>query len=383
VIQPHNLILPNGKIFDTPAPILGFIWQAAPMSAPVPPKATIDKKKSIILGVVGLGFIVLIFWRVIPQVGSYSEAAKALESMSTLAIGLIVGMVLLYLFAYGFPFKAAAPGLKFWPSEQINQAAFAISNGVPAGGAVGLAVQYGMLTSYGISGASSTAAITAVGLWSTFITMGFPILGVAALALAGKGGSAYVLTAVIGLVILITVITLFVLVMRSAPLAQRFGEFANKAIDPLRRRFKRLADLDVVGPITSFRTSMYGLLKERWKLITAAQVAVASSQFLILYVALRGIQGWDTEGTSILVVFAAFSISQLGMMIPITPGGLGTVDAAMIGLLTTFGVSSGDATAAALVWRASSYIPQIVIGIIALLTWYRKAGQRLATTKSA
>ena len=38
----------------------------------------LDKKKSIILGVVGLAFIVIIFWKVIPQIGSYSEAATAL-----------------------------------------------------------------------------------------------------------------------------------------------------------------------------------------------------------------------------------------------------------------------------------------------------------------
>jgi uncharacterized protein (TIRG00374 family) len=101
-----------------------------------------------------------------------------------------------------------------------------------------------------------------------------------------------------------------------------------------------------------------------------------------LYVALRGVEGWDAAGTSFAAAFGAFSISQLGLMIPITPGGLGTVDAAMIALLVSFGASSGDATAADLVWRASSFIPQIVIGVIALLLWYRKAGQALARVPS-
>jgi hypothetical protein len=31
------------------------------------------------------------------------------------------------------------------------------------------------------------------------------------------------------------------------------------------------------------------------------------------------------------------------------------------------------------VWRATSYIPQIIIGIIAIVLWYRKAGQVLAS----
>ena len=43
--------------------------------------AKLDKKKSIILGLIGLAVIVLIFWKVIPQIGSYSDALAALEGM--------------------------------------------------------------------------------------------------------------------------------------------------------------------------------------------------------------------------------------------------------------------------------------------------------------
>ena len=56
-------------------------------------------------------------------------------------------------------------------------------------------------------------------------------------------------------------------------------------------------------------------------------------------------------------------------MIPVTPGGLGTVDAVLIGLLTTFGVDNGAATAADLVWRAASYIPQMAVGLIMIFYW--------------
>lgn len=353
---------------------------SAPSASPAPaPTATLDKKKSIILGVIGIVFIVLIFWKVIPQIGSYSDAATALRGMSPLAIILIGASVVLYLVAYGLPFMAAAPGLKFWRSQQTNQAAFAISNGIPGGGAVGLAVQFGMLTSFRVTPTAATAAITAVGLWSTFVTLGLPILGVVALAASGQGSSTHVGIAVLGLAILVAAVTLFVLVMRSERLATAVGRFGNTLLKPFRGRIKAVAHVDLVGPITKFRGDMYGLLKTRWAYITGAQIAVSLTQFLILYVALRGVETEDGTNTSILVVFAAFAISQLGLMVPITPGGLGTVDAAMIALLVSFGVSNGDATAADLVWRATSYIPQIIIGIIAIVLWYRKAGQVLAS----
>ena len=357
-------------------PVRRILWQAPHMAA-----QQLDKRKSIILGLIGLAFIVIIFWKVIPQIGSYSDAWNALQSMSRLAFILIILMVIVYLLAYGFPFLAATPGLKYWQSQQLNQAAFAISNGVPGGGAVGLAVQLGMLTSYGVGGAPSTAAITAVGVWSSFVTLGLPILGVLSLLAVGGNGGAYAYIGVIGLVILVAAVVIFVMVMRSERLAQAIGRLGNKLLGPFRHRISAVRELDLVGPISTFRTNMYGLLVRRWSAITVAQLAVSVTQFLVLYVALRGVEGWNTAGTSIGVAFAAFAISQIGLMIPITPGGLGTVDAAMIGILVALGVNNGNATAADLVWRASSSVPQIIIGIIALIAWYRRAGQTFAKAK--
>ena len=352
----------------------------APSTASVTSK--LDKKKSIILGVIGLAVIVLIFWKVIPQIGSYEDAYEALQGMGALAIAIVVVAVIVYLIAYGFPFMAATPGLKYWRSQQLNQAAFAISNGVPAGGAFGLAVQYAMLNTYKIPGTVATAAITAVGLWSIFVSLGLPILGILALTAAG-GDIQYAWAAALGLVILVVTIVVFVLVMRSEPLAIKVGTLGNKLVGPLRPRIKALGDLDLVPTITKFRADMYGLLKRRWALITAAQLGVILTQFLILYVALRGVEGWDTEGTSLLGAFGAFATSQIMLMVPITPGGLGTLDALLISLLQSVGATKGDATAADLVWRAASYVPQIIIGVIALITWFKKANETFATVAPA
>jgi len=98
-----------------------------------------------------------------------------------------------------------------------------------------------------------------------------------------------------------------------------------------------------------------------------------------LYAALRGVEGWGSAGTDILSAFGAFAVSQIMLMVPITPGGLGTMDALMIQLLVSGGTDKGAATAADLVWRATSYFPQILVGLIALVTWYRRAGQAIAT----
>jgi uncharacterized protein (TIRG00374 family) len=389
VIEPHNRILPNAVGGSDGAPRFAGLWQSSRMSSGMNDEAPastdaltskLDKRKSIILGVVGLAVIVLIFWKVIPQIGSYEDALTALQEMAPFAIVLVVVAVVVYLIAYGFPFMAATPKLKYWPSQQVNQAAFAISNGVPAGGAFGLAVQYAMLATYKVPGTVATSAITAVGLWSMFVSLGLPVLGVAALSASG-GDLDYAWVAPVGFAILLTIIVVLVLIVRSERLAVAVGRLGNKVIGPLRGRIKALKDLDLVAPIAKFRTDMHDLLAHRWHVITVAQLAVIMTQFLIFYVALRGIQGWDQPGTSWIAAFGAFATAQIMLMVPITPGGLGTVDALIIALLQSVGVSAGDATAADLVWRAASYVPQIIIGIFALITWFKKANEAFAGVK--
>jgi uncharacterized protein (TIRG00374 family) len=146
----------------------------------------------------------------------------------------------------------------------------------------------------------------------------------------------------------------------------------------------KLKDLDLVQPISKFRGDMYEVLRRRWLFLTIAQLAVILTQFAIFYASLRGVEGWDSaDGTSPLTAFAAFATSQIMLMVPITPGGLGTTDALMIALLQSMGVSGTVAQAADVVWRMASYLPQIIIGIIALLLWFRRASRTYAAAKPA
>ena len=346
-------------------------------------RPTLDSKKSIIFGLLGLAVIVLIFVRVIPQIGSYQDAVISMAGMTSDALAGIVVSVLVYLTAYGLPFMAATPGLSYWRSQQLNQGAFAISNGVPVGGAFGLGVQYAMLASYGLQSTISTAAITAVGVWSIFVTLGMPILGVAAIQFSAHHASSDVWPAVLGLLILAFAILAFALIVRSEYAARVIGSIGNRTAAPFVHRFRKGRHLDLVPMALKFRSDIANLVVRRWPAITGAQLSVSFTQFLIFYLSLRGVQGWAAAGTPLLVAFGSFAVAQIGLMIPITPGGLGTVDAAMIALLTSLGVDAGAATAADLVWRAASFVPQIIVGVVALITWSRKGTRALAGREAA
>ncbi len=287
--------------------------------------------------------------------------------------------VVLYLVVYGFPFMAATPGLRYPRSFQLNQAAFAISNGVPAGGAFGLGVQYAMLASWSVPATTSTAAIGAVGVWSIFVTLGLPVFGLLAIWASGAlDPGPYVYIGLLGFAVLVAMIVVFALVMRSESLAERIGRIADKLARPFMHRFMKGREPDFVPTVLQFRSDTVDLVRNRWGRITVAQVSVSLTQFLILFAALRGVEGDDSAKTPFLVVFGAYAVAQIGIMIPITPGGLGTVDAFMISLLTAMGVSAGDATAATLVWRAASFVPQIAIGVVCLVMWSRTAARTFA-----
>jgi uncharacterized protein (TIRG00374 family) len=357
----------------------------APVDAPVEaaaPRPALDKKRSIIFGIVGLVTLVIIFAKVIPQIGSYADAAIAIQAMDLKDVALIVLFVVIYLAWYGLPFMAATPGLKYGKSQQLNQGAFAISNGIPAGGAFGLGVQYAMLASWRVPPSTATAAIGAVGVWSVFVTLGLPLIGIFMLVASGLVDVGdYVKYAVIGLVVLVVMIVVFALIMRSEPLAVKIGNLGSKLANPVLRRFKR-DDVDLVPAVLKFRNDIVGLVTKRWGHITVAQVGVSFTQGLILVAALWGVQG-EGDRTPALAILGAYAVAQIGIMIPLTPGGLGTVDALMLAILTAAGVSDGDATAATLVWRAASFVPQIIIGILCLVVWSRTAAKRLAEHDAA
>ncbi len=347
------------------------------------PRPALDKKKTIIGAVIGVVALAVIFLGVIPQIGSYADALTAIQAMTAGAITLIVITVVIYNLVYGFPFMAATPGLPYRHSFQLNQGAFAISNGIPAGGAFGLGVQYAMLDTYKIAPAAATAAIGSVGVWSIFVTLGLPVLGLMAISASGTiDAGPYVIVGIVGLVVLLAMVLVFGLIMRSERLAERLGHLANKIARPVVSRSKKHPDADFVPMLVNFRHSVVDLVRRRWAAITVTQLSVSFTQFLILFAALRGVEGQGAQ-TSLLVAFGAWAVAQIGIMIPITPGGLGTVDAFLIGLLTAMGVNDGDATAADLVWRAASFVPQIIIGIACLVTWSRRAARTFAAAQPA
>ncbi|MFV9671897.1 MAG: lysylphosphatidylglycerol synthase transmembrane domain-containing protein [Acidimicrobiia bacterium] len=341
-------------------------------TAAVPAPAKTGKKKQIIAGIITLITLVFVFGVVFPQFADYSEAWDAVQEMSSTALVFLVVATVILIIVYVWPYQAALPGLKYGPGFVVRQTSFLISNVIPAGGAFGLAIQYSMLSSYRYGAAETTAAIGITSTWNTFVTLSLPVIGAVALVIIGQGTSQAYALAGIGLLAIVGIVALFVAIFWSESSARRIGRFADRIVGWAYGLFKKEPSLDVAEWVVDFRNSTVDVIKDRWLRITATNYFQQFMQFLILWAAVYAIQGGSTVPVTFVEALVAYSFGRLASFIPVTPGGLGTVDAAITAILVAFGAVNSDALAAVMVWRALTYFPQVFIGAGTFLVWRRK-----------
>jgi uncharacterized protein (TIRG00374 family) len=346
----------------------------APETAPPPEKSS--KTKTIVGGIITLIVLVLVFGIVLPQFGDYDQAWAAIQAMSAVALGILFLMTVFNIIAYVLPYQAALPTLKYKPAFLIRQTSFMISNVIPMGGAFGIAVQYGMLSFYGIGPGEATAGIGIVSAWNTFVTLSLPIFAAVGLVLIGQAQGVAFAVAAIGLVAVVAVVLLVAAILRSPETARKVGEWGDRAVAWAYGLFKKTPTFSVVDEVLKFRNSTVDVVSQGWLRITGTSYLQQFMQFLILWAAIFAIQGGSNAPVTFLEAFAAFAFGRLTTFIPLPPGGLGTTDAAITGILVGFGAANNDALAAVMVWRALTYFPQVFIGIGTYLYYKAKVGKQ-------
>ena len=137
----------------------------------------------------------------------------------------------------------------------------------------------------------------------------------------------------------------------------------TNSIDRLSRALGRHTD---DGPsradgLIEARNLIRNHLADRWYWVALASFGKWGFEYLALVMAVRGTGHDDTSS----VLLLAFVTASLLSRIPLTPGGLGFVEAGLTGMLVLAGLSAGDAATATLAYRLVTFWAPIPLGAVA------------------
>ena len=343
----------------------------------------------VILTVLGIALAYFIFDYMASNFGGFEKGVQAAFSMPALWTGLAIAAAIVAIGVYPLTAPAAIPGLKYEAAFVDRQGGFAISTTIPfGGGPIAVATQYAILARYGVQQRLAAAAVAADAIWTYLMTFGAPGVALVLLwvferrTLTGNECGAIPCDTIDIIIIIAGVVCLLSMagiafVLRSRSNAQKVGDFAQGALGRVFRLIKRTPP-NVVESVVGFNDTAAEMVGKRWLPITITNVLAQLTPMFVVLAALRGV---GADAVTVLEVFAAFSVALLLTTVPLAPGGAGTVDAALIGMLVAFGATFEQAVAADVIWRAFCFLPQMVLGWIAV--GYFAIRQRLARRKAA
>lgn len=255
-------------------------------------------------------------------------------------------------------------------STQLSSNAF--GRVMPGGGAAAAALQYKLLVQEGLDRSSVAAGLAATQLISTAVVAAMPILSLPAILGGATVNHQLLVTALVG-------IATFALILAGTAVlfaSDRAVAAVGRAAQWLRNRIVRRREPLRVLPerLVAQRRTMIETLGHRWGLALTAAGGRSLLDFLALLCALSAV---GTKARPGLVILAYVAASLLGM-IPITPGGLGFVEAGLSSTLVLAGVGAADAVLATLAYRLASYWLPLIAGAFAYGGYRASFGARLA-----
>ena len=254
----------------------------------------------------------------------------------------------------------------WWEIATSQLSGNALGRIVPGGGAAAGALQYRMLVDSGTPRGAAATGLTATNILTFGVLLGLPFLAVPAILL-GLPIDRTLRQALVwaGMVLLALVAGAVVLVVSEAPL-----RFVGDRFQRLRNRLRpNAAPLSgVADRIVSERDLMLRIVGERWKRALLASVLKWLLDLGVLVAALAALGSHPP----LPLILLAYCFAQLLGQIPLTPGGLGFVEAGLTGLLALIGVNGGDAVLATLAWRLWSYWLPVPIGGAAYWVFRRR-----------
>ncbi len=325
-------------------------------------------------------FVLLVFveYVLIPSF-LHSKARSSLSQLGRVnVLWLLVGVVLEAgaLASYGRLTQSVLPrdGPPFSKVLRIDLSTLAVSHVIPGGTAGGTGLGYRLLTSNGVNGADAGFALATQGIGSAAVlNVMLWVALVISIPLHGFN-NAYVTVAVVGAVLLAGFGSLVLLLTR--------GEArASHALGSLARRLPWVTEAQMEALVQRLSNRLRTLGSDRHLLREAVSWAAANWLFdaasLWAFLAAYG------HITRPIDLFVAYGVANVLAAVPLTPGGLGIVEAVAATSLTGFGVPAAIAWLGVISWRLFNFWLPIPIGAGAYLSMRVSRGAGLKERRDA
>jgi uncharacterized protein (TIRG00374 family) len=334
----------------------------------VPEPLSRRRVRSRLLFVVGLVVVVALAVTLLPGLGELrSRLAHASPGW------LLLGVVLKLLSGLGYVavFRTTFCRRMSWPvSLQIGMSELGANALLPTGGAGGLALGAWALKRGGMSGEDIARRTVAFFLLTSLPNvLGVIVLG-AALASGLLGGEGNLLLTLLPAAIAAAAIALTLLAGR---IARKHSERLRAGAASSRRGRALAKTLAALGE--GVREAL-ALLRDANVLLIVGLIAYLSFDVMILWATFRALG----PAPPLAILWIAYLIGELGGLIPV-PGGIGGVDAGLVGTLALYNVPLASATGAVLAYRAIAlWVPALFGGVafLALRRTLRDEAQRIA-----
>jgi len=245
----------------------------------------------------------------------------------------------------------------------------AVTNSLPGGDAAGAAVQFRMLTTAGFDTDTAVGGLTAFSLLGVGGLLALPLLALPAILGGAAASPGLVHTALLGLAGFALYAIFGVVLLRSERPLAALGRAAQAAWNHLTRGRRPVTGLDT--RLLAERDTVRTVLGAKWRQAVLLTTGRLGFDYGCLLAALHA----TGAGPRPSLVLLAYSAAGIIALLPLTPGGLGIVEASLSGLLILAGVRPSSALLATLAYRIASYWLPLLAGPPAYLLYRHRYGR--------
>jgi len=291
-----------------------------------------------------------------PSVGEVFDQWRSLTELEPQWVVVAFGVEALSFVAVWELQRIALQTKRWFPVATSQLAGNAFGRVIPGGVAAAGALQYRMLVRAGLPGARIASSLTAVSALLFGAVLALPLLSLPAIlggtpVASGLAHAAYLGAAVFVLM----VVGGAVVFVWDRPLAV-VGKAFERMVNATLRRDRPVTGL--AERLLAERDTLRTTFGRRWQAAVLAAAGKSIFDYLALVACLRAV-GAEPNPSLILLAYVA---ACLLAMIPFTPGGLGFVEAGLVGMLILAGVGGTAAAVATLAYRLVSFWLPIPVG---------------------